>query len=313
MVQGMDREQTNKICGRCNAPLVTTEHERVCSKCGVVWAERFADDTYDYDSDEFGKSARTGPPENKMITSGPVISTSGKDASGRYLKGEAKDMARRITLWDKRGKSNGKKTFIVANSEITRICDVLKINENIKQRGAAIFRECEKNKMMRGRTTTVFSAACLYAACREEGSSKTLTDFTNVCYARRSDISAYYRLIIKTLELKVNIMSPISYISRIGSNTVPPINVKTQQQAIKILKSLNHKEGKDPVGLAAAALYYCCCLKGWDYTQRTIAIAAGITEVTIRNRIKDMTNQLKDIKTIGDSQSGWDEGNNNND
>ena len=171
---------------------------------------------------------------------------------------------------------------------------MLGISENIKQRGAEIFRECETYKMMRGRTTTVFSAACLYAASREEGTSKTLTDFTNACYARRSDISAYYRLIIKTLDIKPNIMSPVSYISRIGSNTVPPINVKTQQRAVKLLKELNGKEGKDPVGLAAAALYYCCCLKGWDYTQRTIALAAGITEVTIRNRVKDMLNQLKD-------------------
>ena len=121
-----------------------------------------------------------------------------------------------------------------------------------------------------------------------------MTDFTNACYARRSDISAYYRLIIKTLDLKPNIMSPVSYISRIGSNTIPPINVKTQQQAVRLLKELDNKEGKDPVGLAAAALYYCCCLKGWDYTQRTIALAAGITEVTIRNRIKDMLRQLKD-------------------
>ena len=71
---------------------------------------------------------------------------------------------------------------------------MLGISENIKQRGAEIFRECEQYKMMRGRTTTVFSAACLYAASREAGTSKTLTDFTNACYARRSDISAYYRL-----------------------------------------------------------------------------------------------------------------------
>ena len=71
----------------------------------------------------------------------------------------------------------------------------------------------------------------------------------------------------------------------------------TQQKAVKLLNELDNKEGKDPVGLAAAALYYCCCLKGWDYTQRTIALAAGITEVTIRNRIKDMLKQLKNSDT----------------
>ena len=92
-------------------------------------------------------------------------------------------------------------------------------------------------------------------------------------------------------------MSPVSYISRIGSNTVPPINVKTQQQAVRLLEELDGKEGKDPVGLAAAALYYCCCLKGWDQTQRTIALAAGITEVTIRNRMKDMLKQIQALDT----------------
>lgn len=294
MVQGINVK--DKLCGRCKAQLVTTEHELVCSACGVVWAERFADDTWDYDKDEQG-TGRTGPPENPMMTSSTMISTGNKDASGKWIKGEAKDMAKRITVWDKRQKSNGKKTLTIANSEITRICQVLGINENVKQRGAEIFRECEKYKMMRGRTTTVFSAACLYAACREQGTSKTLTDFTNACYARRSDISAYYRLIIKTLDIKPNIMSPVSYISRIGSNTVPPINVKTQQQAVRLLEELDGKEGKDPVGLAAAALYYCCCLKGWDYTQRTIALAAGITEVTIRNRMKDMLKQIQALET----------------
>jgi len=290
MVQGINRNA--KVCGRCNAGLVTTDHEIVCSKCGVVWAEKYVDDSWDYDIGERG-TGRTGPPENPMMISSTVIAPGNKDSSGKYLRGEAKDMAKRITVWDKRQKSNGKKTINIAHTEITRLCQVLGISENIKQRGAEIFRECEKYKMMRGRTTTVFSAACLYAASREEGTSKTLTDFTNACYARRSDISAYYRLIIKTLDIKPNIMSPVSYISRIGSNTMPPINVKTQQQAVRLLERIHSKEGKDPVGLAAAALYYCCCLKGWDYTQRTIAMAAGITEVTIRNRIKDMLKQLK--------------------
>tara|TARA_R110002167_G_scaffold361385_1_gene579659 strand:+ start:1031 stop:1939 length:909 start_codon:yes stop_codon:yes gene_type:complete len=293
MVQGISRDSKDKKCGRCNSPLVTTDHEIVCSKCGVVIAEKYVDDSWDYDIGERG-TGRTGPPENPMMQSSTIIAPGMRDASGKYLKGEARDMAKRITVWDKRQKSNGKKTLNIANTEITRLCQVLGISENIKQRGAEIFRECETYKMMRGRTTTVFSAACLYAASREEGTSKTLTDFTNACYARRSDISAYYRLIIKTLDLKPNIMSPVSYISRIGSNTIPPINVQTQQRAVKLLNELNGKEGKDPVGLAAAALYYCCCLKGWDYTQRTIALAAGITEVTIRNRIKDMLKQLKE-------------------
>ena len=109
---------------------------------------------------------------------GTEISTTGRDAAGNLLKGKAKQMEIRIAV-DTIVDLFPKKAIISVNREITRLCQVLKINESVKQRGAAIFRECEKHKMMRGRTTTVFSAACLYAASREEGTSKTLTDFTN--------------------------------------------------------------------------------------------------------------------------------------
>ena len=295
-------QKIEKKCGRCNAQIVATDSELVCSKCGVVWAERFSDDTFDYDyvaSDDSGRhGGRTGPPENKMMVQSSHIGQSGKDSSGNYLKGEAKEMVRRISVWDQRQKSQGHRTETMANSEISRLCQVLHINEAVKQRGAEIFRECEEYKMMRGRTTTVFAAACLYTACRERGINKTLTDFTKVCYARRSDISAYFRLILQTLNIKTAIMSPISYISRISSKTTPPISVGIQQKAVILLNSLDDKEGKDPIGLAAAALYHCCAQKGWEYTQRVIALAAGITEVTIRNRMKDILKQVEKDEDI---------------
>ncbi len=288
-------QRIEKKCGRCTGSIITTDSELVCEKCGVVWAERIADDTWDYDIRQNNfRGGRTGPPENKMYTQPSArISESLKDSQGHYIRGENKEIMKRVKMWDNRQKIMGHKTEILANTEILRLCQVLHINESIKQRGAEIFRKCETYKMMRGRTTTVFAAACLYTACREDGTSKTLTDFTDVCYARRSDISAYYRLIIQTLDIKTSIMSPVSYISRIASNTTPPINVSTQNKAYELIELLINKEGKDPIGLAAAALYYCCSLKGWTYTQRNIALAAGITEVTIRNRIKDMSKQIK--------------------
>ena len=42
--------------------------------------------------------------------------------------------------------------------------------------------------------------------------------------------------------------------------------------------------GKDPMGLAAAALYLACVSNGEIRSQKDISLAAGVTEVTIRNR-----------------------------
>ena len=66
---------------------------------------------------------------------------------------------------------------------------------------------------------------------------------------------------------------------------------KTKRHAIKVLKTAQENEisaGKDPMGLAAAALYLSCVKNGEDKTQRDIAEAANVTEVTIRNRYKGL-------------------------
>jgi transcription initiation factor TFIIB len=50
--------------------------------------------------------------------------------------------------------------------------------------------------------------------------------------------------------------------------------------------------GKHPMGLAATVLYISCLNTGVYIRQADIAHAAGITEVTLRNRIKDLKDKL---------------------
>ena len=50
--------------------------------------------------------------------------------------------------------------------------------------------------------------------------------------------------------------------------------------------------GKDPIAFAAAALYHVCQSKNLKHTQRVMGMAAGVTEVTIRNRINDIRKEL---------------------
>ena len=50
--------------------------------------------------------------------------------------------------------------------------------------------------------------------------------------------------------------------------------------------------GKGPTGVAAAALYIAAVLENEKRTQRDIADVVGVTEVTIRNRYKDLVEKL---------------------
>ena len=298
--------QYHQQCNLCKGNLVATDVDVVCSKCGTVADEKIVDDSRDYENKD-GSGGRVGPPTNqmwKLNENSSVISQTGKDASGRRITGQNKAMVNRISVWDRRAKSSGARTRNKANSEITRISEILHIPEQVKQRGAELYRECEKRKMLSGRKAAVFSVACLYVSCRENGISKTLSEFAEASFAKRNDLGAYYRTIVQELDVKTKVMSPTSYLSRIATNTVPPLSVTVQKQAMVLLESYDDKAGKDPVGLAAAALYYVAKLKNLKHSQRVICMAAGITELTIRNRVDDFRG-FDQARCAKGGNSGW--------
>ncbi len=69
------------------------------------------------------------------------------------------------------------------------------------------------------------------------------------------------------------------------------ISEKTKRSACLVLKEAqdsHESAGKNPMGLAASALYMSCVKNGESLTQRGIAEAANVTEVTIRNRYKSL-------------------------
>jgi len=68
-----------------------------------------------------------------------------------------------------------------------------------------------------------------------------------------------------------------------------------QAKAAEILKDAAKKEltsGRGPTGVAAAAIYISSILCNERRTQREVADIAGVTEVTIRNRYKELTEKL---------------------
>jgi transcription initiation factor TFIIB len=137
-------------------------------------------------------------------------------------------------------------------------------------------------------------AACLYAACRSYNIPRTLDEMATASDVERKEIGRTYRFIIRKLGIKVNQSSPKDYVSRFSS--VLKLSPKTQNDALKVLKQAEDVEltsGRGPAGIAAAALYVAALMSDEKKTQREVADIAGITEVTIRNRYKELIEKLK--------------------
>jgi transcription initiation factor TFIIB len=136
-------------------------------------------------------------------------------------------------------------------------------------------------------------AACIYSACRSYNIPRTLDEISNASDVERKEIGRTYRFIIRKMGIKTQPSSPKDYISRFAS--VLHLSPKTQNEALKILSKAENSEltsGRGPAGIAAAALYVAALLNDEKKTQREVADVAGITEVTIRNRYKELLDRL---------------------
>jgi transcription initiation factor TFIIB len=85
-----------------------------------------------------------------------------------------------------------------------------------------------------------------------------------------------------------------NYISKLVN--IAKIDTKIERLALEIAQKTNNNffsDGKAPNGLAAAYIYLASVLLGVNLLQIDVSNFAGVTEVTIRNRCKDILNNFK--------------------
>ncbi|EGG41564.1 transcription initiation factor TFIIB [Candidatus Nitrosarchaeum limnium SFB1] len=292
-------------CQRCNRGAILTDSntgEMFCSKCGFVATDRIEQEGPEWRSfskDEGDNRTRTGTPTSLAIHDmglATIINPINKDATGKPLSASMKSTIERLRTWDNRSQVHEPvdRNFRQAFSELDRLKTKLALSDTVIEKTAYIYRKALDKGLVRGRSIPGLIAASLYAACRNTETPRTLSDVANSINIKRKDIARCYRLLLRELDLKMPVVNPVKCISRISSNA--GLSEKTKRKAIEILDQAAKIElsaGKDPMGLAAAALYLSCVKNGEDKTQKDIAVAAGVTEVTIRNRYKGLKEALE--------------------
>jgi len=296
----------NSNCSRCGKKSLLTDEvtgEQFCGKCGYVISGKVDEsgpERGSYSTQGGVDTTRTGSPisltrHDKGLAT--VINPANRDATGKPLSASMKSTITRLRTWDSRSQfqASADRNLRVALNELNRLKDKLAISSSVLEKAAYIYRKAMDKQLVRGRSISALIAASLYAACRDTETPRTLKDLAEAANVTRKEISRCYRLLHKELELKMPVVDPIQCIARISSNV--KVTEKTKRYAAKVLKETQKRQessGKDPMGLAAAALYFSCVKNGVSITQRDLAEAAGVTEVTIRNRYKG----FKDAKIL---------------
>ena len=282
-------------CPSCgNKKIVTDQNtgEMFCGNCGLVVNDKISDTGAEWRSFANDDTNRTRVGAGTSLTMhdmglSTIIGTQNKDSTGKPLTSAMKSSIERLRTWDSRTQahSSADRNLRQALNEMDKLKDKLALTDAVIEKAAYIYRKSMEKKLVRGRSIQGLVAACLYASCRNTETPRTLDDIAKGINIRRKDVARCYRLIFRELELKMPVVDPVKGVSRIAS--IAKLTEKSKRKAISILekaKKLGIVAGKDPMGIAAAALYLACISTGEVKSQKEISIASGVTEVTIRNR-----------------------------
>ena len=301
-------EETIK-CPECGSTHLSRDYSRaelVCNDCGFVIDEDQIDrgpEWRAFDSEQREKRARTGAPMTYTIhdkSLSTMISWTNKDAYGKSIPMRNRAQLFRLRKWQARIRISDatERNLAFALSNLDRLSSSLSLPRMVRETAAMIYRKAASKNLIRGRSVEGVSAAALYAACRQCHVPRTLDEISSIAHMLRKDVGRNYRYVARELGLKLIPTSPEDYISRFCSELKLSGGVKAK--TIEILKEAADKEltsGRGPTGIAAAALYIATVLCGERRTQREVADVAGVTEVTIRNRYKELAEKL-DIDII---------------
>ena len=285
-------------CPECNSVNLTHDEEKgeiICNDCGLIVEEKMVDTGIDL-SGKFDKSEKKGrggaPMSIQKFDKG--LTTNVGEISDIY-KLDAKQTRKflRLKKWQERVSTSIERNLRLAMAELRRVSAYLNLPTVVGDEAARLYNYVLQRGFVRGRSMESVLAACIYAACRSYNIPRTLDEIAHASDIERKEIGRTYRFIIRRMTIKITPSSPNDYISRFSS--ILKLSPKTQNHALKILKRASDEEltsGRGPAGIAAAALYVAALLNDEKKTQREVADVAGITEVTIRNRYKELIEKL---------------------
>lgn len=304
-----DEKKTGKVelekkCPACGNETVVRDYQRgivICESCGRIIKEDIKDrgpEWRAFDQKQRENRSRGGSPMTYTIHDKGLstqIDWKNRDGHGKSLSPERRSQMYRLRKWQRRSRVSGGKdrNLAFALSEMDRMASQLGLPRSVRESTSKIYRRAVQEGLIRGRSIEGIVSATLYAACRETQMPRTLEEIAEVSRVDKKEIGRSYRFLTRELDIHLPPVNPVNYVARFGSDM--GISGETRSKAIDIIREAQKNKltsGKGPTGTAAAAIYLASIMTGERRTQSEVAEVAQVTEVTVRNRYKELAEEL---------------------
>jgi transcription initiation factor TFIIB len=301
-----DGSDVISVCPDCGSKnfIFDPTGEVTCSRCGVVISERSVVSTQlrAYTMEEELAKRRTYP-MRKTDFGSSTFPSKPVDKDGKLLSREKRyDFYRRKKQDMHAVNESLNRNLSVAVPFVDRICTELGLNQTqIKSETIALYRKVHKEGFVKGRVIEGSVAACLYMVCRNMGIARRLDEIAEAANKSTEittkQLARLYREIywIFDGEVEKRRIEPViaRALNKLETEGVisPRERTEMEKKSIKIYKQLEEARetaGKDPSTLAAGIIYFTSRESGSKIPQRIIAHTCKTTEVSLRNRLRDI-------------------------
>ncbi|MAG38763.1 hypothetical protein CMO90_01620 [Candidatus Woesearchaeota archaeon] len=290
-------------CSGINLFYYKEKGEIICKDCGLVVEDKmveFDQEWREFDAESAAKKRRAGAPMSYTQFDRGLGTEVGKKADLYALGAKGKNKFFRLRKWQQRISTAIERNLKLALAELKRVSSYLKLPGSVEEEASRIYTMAVQKGLVRGRSMESVVAGAIYAACRRHDVPRTLDELSEASNIDKKEIGRTYRFVTRELGIKILPSNPSDYIARFSTSL--RLNPETQTRSVEIIEQAQNVEltsGRGPTGIAAAALYVAALINGEKRTQREVADVAGVTEVTIRNRYKELLEKLdleKEIK-----------------
>jgi transcription initiation factor TFIIB len=323
-------ESEHRVCPKCGSTNLERDEkhgELVCRDCGTV-VEQLIDygpEWRAFNADQRTQRERTGAPisERHPHRLGDTV-IDDRDTHGKRLMDWR---FRRLKRWDRWISNDPVSRNIRSAVElIERVCSQANIPRSVVDEAIRIYRKAVEKDLVRGRSIENTAAAALFMACKKRKHPRTIKEIAKLFGISPKDINRTHRVLLRHLDERMPAPDPKQYLSRFATEL--GVSEEVEMLAREILEKAEKKGltvSRNPAGLAGAALYLAGLLKAKEYieeyrekmkeaeseeekerlerelneklrrcrrTQPEVAKVSGVTEVTIRNRYKELAEEL---------------------
>lgn len=287
----------------CTSCQLITDYDRgeiICSYCGLVLTDKLEDQGKEwrsftdvaYEKSRVGQATAPSLGNVRLFTS---IGNANRDFSGKPFSFVMKRSMYRLRTLDSRSKNHTsyEKNFYKIFYEFEKLKQKLAISDATIEKATYLYRKTLNKKITRGRSVLLIAVSCLYIACRESETPRTLHDIADAINVKKTDVSNCFRLLVNELDLTMPTVNLFQYVVRIANSI--GASEKVKRRAIQILQKaeqINIVAGKDPMGLAASAIYLAGIDMGERHSHKSITEIAKTSSVTIRNRSNELRKKV---------------------